>query len=92
MVEQIVLADCNIVFDLNGFNRWKIPHTIAQDGQHNNSSPTNGDVGHASNGLGGDICWTSVRTAYTHLQHELLMFLASKSFGESVGGLSVATT
>ena len=55
MVEQIVLADCNIVFDLDGFNIWEIPHTIAQVGQHNDSSLTNGDVGHASNGLGGDI-------------------------------------
>ena len=55
MIEQIVLADCNIVFNLDRFNEWKIPHAIVQVGRHGYSSPTNGDGGHAGNGPGGDV-------------------------------------
>ena len=30
MIEQIRLADCNIIFNLNAFDRWHIPHDIGQ--------------------------------------------------------------
>jgi hypothetical protein len=40
MIEQIVLADCNILFNFDAFDRLHIPRTI---GQQKYASPAKGD-------------------------------------------------
>jgi hypothetical protein len=42
MIEQIVGAECPIMFDQDAFARWNIPVAIAQQGY---SSPSNGQGG-----------------------------------------------
>ena len=57
MICSIILAGCNIVFNLNldKFNEWKIPHAVVQVIQHDHPSPTNGDGDHGGNGPRGDV-------------------------------------
>jgi len=56
MIKQIVLTDYKIIFNLNEFDQWKIPHGIVQLGQHEYSpSPTNSHGGPTSNVPGGDL-------------------------------------
>jgi hypothetical protein len=41
MIEQIVLKECNILFDLDAFHRWHIPRTIVE-GKYSSSANEDG--------------------------------------------------
>jgi hypothetical protein len=47
MIEQIVLSECQILFDFEAFDRWHIPRTIGQGGYPSGSTGENkpgGDI------------------------------------------------
>jgi hypothetical protein len=46
MIEQIVRAECDILFDFAAFDRWNIPRTI---GQHKYGSTSENGSGAGSN-------------------------------------------
>jgi hypothetical protein len=52
MIEQIVLKECNILFDLDAFHRWHIPRTIVES-KYSSSANEDGSPAGENRSVGG---------------------------------------
>jgi hypothetical protein len=63
MIQEIVQADCGILFDLRAFDRWKLPHELARPPPSRESSfQGSSGSGESSVGLSGQQSLASMRS------------------------------